>query len=56
MLDKKLLDAMYNKIPDLLRQIVSSAAKNHENRDIYKLMLETIEVLKSSENKLKTLI
>ena len=54
--DKKIIDSMYNKIPDLLRQIVASAAKNHENRDIYKLMVETIEVLKCAELKLKTLV
>ena len=55
-LDRKIIDSMYNKIPDLLRQIVASAAKNHENRDIYKLMVETIEVLKCAELKLKTLV
>jgi hypothetical protein len=55
-LDRKLLDAMYNKIPDLMSQIVSSAAKKHDNHEIYKLMLETILVLKSAEEKLKTLI
>ena len=36
--DKKIIDSMYNKIPDLLRQIVASAAKNHENRDIYNVL------------------
>jgi hypothetical protein len=55
-LDRKLINSIYNKIPDLLRQIVASAAKNHENRDIYKLMVETIEVLKCAELKLKTLV
>jgi len=55
-LDRKLLDAMYNKIPDLMSQIVSSAAKKHDNHEIYKLMLETILVLKSAENTLRSLI